>query len=379
MTGSKTLIGLAVTIQSLFGLVGQLSSAPYVRSIRELPRFLFKGMAYMRVIPLLMSLPLFLGVAGHWSVGIFLALFAAFWFMDGLLTMPWLELCARAIKPELRSHMMGMQLTIGGVVSLLIGLPLTWLLAAPMLTDDSRFALIFVLAGVIALVSLFFIRLVRDPSPVAEPQKLAVRKYYAQIPSVIRKSKPLQNALLARIPAYLGFSSVSFIMVFGITTLTLSEMQISWLVYANIIGGLIGGVFLGEVSRRFGNKTIILLCNIGVLITLGMAVSLAFFPVLGYVWLFAVCTLASVVVNNWLGYVNYFLDIAPNEERSVFQVISTCIGIPFSFSGYIMGALVDGFGYVTMFIIAGIFAAITILFSLRLLSRRQIQAYTDRD
>jgi MFS family permease len=161
-------------------------------------------------------------------------------------------------------------------------------------------------------------------------------------------------------------------MVFGASALNLSEIQVSWLVYANIIGGLVGGILLGEASRRFGNKTNILLCNIAVFITLSMAVLLAFFPILGYIWLFVTCILASLAMNNWFGYLNYFLDIAPSEERSAFQVIGTSIGIPFSFSGYAMGAIIDNFGFVTMFTTGGVFAAAAIYLSIRLLSKRQI-------
>jgi len=373
MTGSKTLIGLAVTVQSLFVIVGQLCSAPYVRSIRRLPEFLFNSMAIQRVAPLLMSLPLLLGFAGNWSVGIFLILFGFFWFMDGFLTIAWAELCTRALKPELRGHMMGMQVTIGGAASLLTGLLLTWLLATPALSNNHRFAMVFILAGIVLLSSLFFIRLVRDPNPIVNPEKLDVRQYYMRIPSVIRRSKPLQHMLAARIPSYIGFASVSFIVVYGAGVLSLSETQVSWLIYANIVGGLIGGISLGEISRRFGNKTIILICNTGVYIALGMAVLLTFLPVLGYAWLFATCTLASLTANNWLGYFSYILDIAPSEERSVYQVISNFVGIPFSFSGYVMGAVIDRFGFIAMFVISGIFAAAAIVLSIRLLSKRQIQ------
>jgi predicted MFS family arabinose efflux permease len=266
-----------------------------------------------------------------------------------------------------------MQVTIGGAASLLAGLLLTWLLATPVLSDHRRFALIFILASVIMLMSLFFIRLVRDPNPIQIPEKLDIRRYYARVPSVIRGSKPLQRALIARAFSYAGFSTLSFIVVFGAGLLKLPETRVSWLVYANIAGGLIGGISLGEASRRFGNKAVILMCNTGVFIALAMAISLNFMPALGYGWLFAICALASLTMGNWVGYFNYFIDIAPGRDRSVFQVISVCIGIPFSFAGYAMGAVIDNFGYVAMFVTGGAFAFATILLSLRLMSKRKIQ------
>jgi len=374
MTGSKTLVGLAATVQTLFLLIGQLSVAPYVRTIRNLPKYLFKTVAIQRIIPLLMALPLFLGLASNWAVGIFLVLFGIFWYLDGFVSVPWGELCARTLKPELRGHMMGLQVTFGGIASLLTGLLLTWLLSTPALDDHRRFGMVFSLASAVLLTSLISMRLIRDPNPIKKPEKLHAREYYTRIPSIIKKSKPLQRALLARMPAYFGFSAVTFIVVFGAGTLNLSQTQVSWLVYANVVGGLIGGVLLGEVSRRLGNKAIILLCNSGALITLGMAVFLSFFPSLGYGWLFATCALASMMQSNWVGYFNYFLDIAPAEERSVFQVIGNCIGIPFSFVGYAMGAMIDAFGFVTAFAVAGGFACLAIVLSSRLLSRRSVQA-----
>ena len=373
MTGSKALVGLAATVQTLFMLLGQLFIAPYIRTIRKLPAFLFKHMIIQRIIPLIMAVPLFIGVAGNWSVGIFLVLYGVFWFYDGFLTVPWGELSARALKPELRSHMMGMQVTIGGAASLLTGLLLTWLLATPSLHNYHRFAVIFILAGIILLPSVLSIRLARDPNPIEKPEKLYVRQYYARIPSIIKKNKLLQHALIARLPAFIGFSSVTFIVVFGASTLEITDAQVSWLVYANIIGGLVGGISLGEISRRFGNKMTIIVCNIGVFTALCMAVSLTFFPVLGYVWLFVTCALSSLTMNNWIGYFNYYLDIAPTPQRSVFQVIGTCIGIPFSFIGYALGAIIDNRGFITAFIIGGISAILALFLSFRLKSKDYIK------
>jgi len=321
-----------------------------------------------------MALPLFLGVNGSLAVGIFLVLYALLWMSDGLNTVPWGELCARAINPDLRGHMMGMQVVIGGAASLLTGLLLTWLLATPLLTDHYRFGVIFVIGGIILLSSLIFIRMVKDPTPVTEKIKPDLRRYYAKIPTLIKQSKPLQHALIARIPGYIGFSTITFLIVFGMNVLDITDAQRSWLVYSQIAGNLIGGYVLGEVSRRMGNKAVIIICNAGVLITLSMALILAYFPALGYIWLITVCTFASLWVNNWLGYFNYFLDIAPREDRPAFQVTGGCIGIPFSFIGYAVGATIDRWGFVTAFIAGGVAALITILASTRLLSRESIKA-----
>jgi MFS family permease len=373
MTGSKTLVGLAITIQSFFLLAGQLLIAPQTGAIKDIPGFMFKVML-LRVIPILMAVPLFMGIGGGLAVGIFLVLLGLFWLSDGVNTVPWGELSARAIRPELRGHMMGMQVVIGGAASLLTGLLLTWLLATPLLTDNYRFGVIFVISGVIFLTSLFFIRMVKDPSPITMPKKPDVRSYYAKIPELIKRSKPLQHALIARIPGYIGFSTITFLVVFGANVLNISDAQISWLVYSQIVGSLIGGYVLGEASRRMGNKAVILMCNFGVLLTLGMAVSLAYYPALGYIWLITVCAFASLWQNNWLGYFNYFLDIAPREDRPAFQVIGGCIGLPFSFVGYALGAAIDEWGFVTAFVAGGVAAVVTIFASVRLLSRKSIKA-----
>ena len=374
MTGSKTLVGLAITLQALCMLIGQLIGAPHVRSIRNMPKTLFYGMSFQRVIPLFMSVPLFFGAGPYYAVGIFLALFGLFWLTDGVITMAWSELVARALKPDLRGHMMGMQVVIGGGISLLSGLLLTWLLATPALTDNYRFGYVFILTAAILLPSILFIRLVKDPMPIRLPEKADYRKYYSKIPALIKESKPLQHALIARVPGYIGFSVITFIVVFGANTLHLSDAQISWLVYSKIIGGLIGGIVLGETSRRFGNKTVILLCNAGVIITVTMAMALIFYPALGYIWLITLCISSSLWLNNWLGYLNYLLDISPKEHRPAYQVIGNCIGIPFSFIGYGIGAMIDEWGYAVAFIMGGITAIIAIIASIRLLSRKQIKA-----
>jgi len=376
-TGSVALVGLAATIQTLSMLIGQLCIAPYVRTIMKMPEFLYKNMLVQRIIPFIMAAPLIFGFGGYWPVVIFMALYAIFWFYDGFLTIPWGELSARALKLELRAHMMGMQITIGGIMSLVTGLLLAWLLATPLLTDDGRFAAIFALASVVLLPSIIAMRLVRDPSPIEKPEKTNPMQYYVHIPSVVKRNKLLQRALIARLPAYVGFSTITFIIVFGVKILDLSGAQASWLVYANIVGGLIGGISLAEVSRRLGNKITIIVCNAGVFITMCMAISLAVTPGLGYFWLFATCVLGSVSMGNWVGYFNYYLDIAPREERSVFQVIGMCIGIPFSFMGFVMGNIIDNWGYLAVFMIGGVCSATAAILSLFLKSKKFIRALHD--
>jgi len=373
MTGSVTLAGLAITAQSFFLLLGQFVIAPYIGSIRNLPGAMLKIMS-LRLIPFFMAIPLFLGIGGYLAVGIFLVLLSLFWLSDGLNTVPWGELTARAIKPELRGQMMGMQVAIAGAVSLLTGLLLRWLLATPDLSDYHRFGTIFVLTGIILMPSLIFIKLVKDPSPVEKPVKPDISRYYAKFFPLIMKSKPLRYAIIARIPGFIGFSTLTFLVLFGKNELGITEDQASWLVYSQIAGGLLGGVILGEISRRFGNKAVIVLCNAGTLVTLTLAIMIAFIPALGYAWLLAICVFASIWASHWLGYFNYFLDIAPREDRPAFQVIGSCIGIPFSFVGYAIGAVIDQWGFIVAFALGGITAIITIMFSLRLLSRKEIKA-----
>jgi MFS family permease len=326
-----------------------------------------------RIIPFLIAIPLFLGVSGYSSVIIFLVLFAVFWFIDGVITLPWGELCARALKPELRGHMMGMQGTIGGVAAMLVGLLLTWLIATPLLNDEHRFAFIFSLASAILLMTAICIRLVRDPNPMRIPEKPDIRKFYAQIPSVLRKCMLLRYAIIARMPSYLGFAATSFLIVFGVGALDLSDLQVSLLVYSIIFGGIVGGITAAEASRRFGNRAVILLSNFCVVAAVCMAILLAFVPSLGYIWLFAICVLGSISLNNWIGYFNYFIDIAPVEDRSAYQLLGQAVGIPFSFAGLAMGAVVDRFGFVVMFVICGIFAVAAVLLSLKLLSKREVE------
>jgi len=333
---------------------------------------LFFAMSCQRVLPLIMAVPLFFGAGGYFAVGVFLALFGTFWMMDGIITMPWSELVARAIKPDLRGHMMGMQVAIGSCFSLLTGLLLAWLLATPTLTDHYRFGYIFILTSAVLLLSIIFISLVRDPQPIKVPEKADVKKYYAMIPKLIKASKPLQRILIARMPAYIGFSVITFMVVFSANVMEVSDTQVSWLVYSQIVGGLISGILLGEISRRFGNKTIIMLCNVGVLLVIALAITLFYLPAFSYFFLIVLCAFASLWLNNWFGYMNYIIDISPKDNRPAYQLIGNCIGIPFSFVGYGIGAIIDKWGYAIAFVIGGVAAITAVVASSRLLSKKQI-------
>ena len=378
MTGSNMLIGLAVTVVSMTSILGQMVGAPFTNSIRDLPVFLSKIYFVNRIIPFFMAIPLFLDMSANQSVIIFMILLGLFFILDGLMVVPWGELYARSIKPEMRIHMFGVMISLAGIFSLIIGLLLTWLLATPILSDNHRFAYLFILSGIFLLLSVIGIRLVKDPNPVSEPEKPDVIQFYKQIPQIIKGSKPLQNAIIARIPSFIGFAATAFLIVFGAGQLELSDAQISWLVYANIIGSIIGGIFLAEISRKYGNKMLILICNIGIIIVLCMAVSLIFTPYLGYIWLFIICILASITLNSWFGYFTYFIEIAPEKDRPLYQLVGLCIGIPFGLTGLIMGIIIDNFGFLPMFLICGVFAVISTLLTLRLLSKNKVTELANR-
>ncbi|MCM8900963.1 MFS transporter [Caldicoprobacter algeriensis] len=374
-TQSLQLAGLASTMGSASSLLAQLFMGPYIHRIKNLPAFISTIMFLFRPLPLLMVPILMFAVNPYIVVWAFLCIYALLWASDGLIVVPWLDVFGRTIPDNQRGKLLGNQQLFGGIGSLAAGFIIKITLENALLSSAQKYSILFGLSGILLLSSAVAMTFVKDSPRENSHKRINILEYYSTLPGYLNKNKAYRHMLATQLIGSLAGMILPFIILFGQNTFALSPNQVSTLIYIQIIGSLIGGLFWGNISHRLGNKYIILISQIInftlpslALISLGLH---KFIPPLFF--LVPMCVLGGINKGAWMGYTNYTIDITDEENRPVYFVLTSLITFPTTFLPYIAGIIADAWGFIPLFIIGMAAASIAINLALALKTPHRIE------
>lgn len=369
-TGNLQLAGLTSTLRMTLFFLPQFFIGPLLLRVKNITRFAYLFMLLFRPIPLLMVPILLAGWGNRLTVLIFIILYALLWIEEGIIATPWMEVFSRTIVPEVRGRLLGMQQFFSGVCGIFGGYLIKMVLEDRTLPDSLRFALIFGAGGLFMTLGACFMFFVKDTSKGYTPVQINLKEYFRQMPERIRENSHFRSFLIVlSISAFTGMV-MPFIVLFGKSTFQLAASEVSTLVYIQIIGTLAGGILWGGISQKLGNRQAIAGAQLVGLVINGLAVLCILMKAPGtptaLLWILAF--LAGVYSGNWLGYVNYVIEVAREEVRTVYLVIYNLVSFPFSFLFYLAGLAAGAWGFLPVFLAGGAAAATATILAVRLKS-----------
>lgn len=361
-TNSVFLAGLASTLYHASSFVMEILIGPYVKRIRNVPRYVSWLALLFRPLPLLMVPILFMNISPLIKVGSFLVMYALLRGGDGLISISWGDLFGRTIPSEKRGLLMGYQQLLGGIASLLAGMVVKTVLDHPALIDDQRYAIIFSGSAVVLIISALALFFTRDLPHSIDTTKPNHWQYYREFPGHLKKNPIFANVVLIRVLSTTTHMVAPFIIIFGQQFFQLSSQEVSTLVYLQITGGLLGGFVWGRISKQFGHHRVIQVSMLtGFILSLTIILLMIAGPVrlpAGILWPLVVIN--GMNLNNWSGFINHTIDIASSEERTIYLMISNLVIFPFTFLTFIAGIMVESLGYLPIFIISTLAAAVAV-------------------
>lgn len=367
-TGSLYLAGLASTLRIASTLIAQLIIGPHIQRIKNLPAFIIKIMLFFRPLPLLMIPVLLLSKEPFLPVWVFLAIFSLLWMSDGLIVVPWLDIFGRTIESSIRGKVLGYQLVLGSSGSLLAGLVIKFALEHPYFTDAIRYSIIFGSSGIVLLMSCIAMSFVKDfPREVIE-QKPNPIDFFAKLPSYFKKNALYARVVVIQVIAGFGWMVMPFVILYNKETFALNPIQISNIVYTQIVGSLIGGILWGNVSHKLGNKYVITISQgISFLLSLTVLSSQSLAAIIDPFYLAATMSvMAGISMGAWMGFSNYTIDVVEESERPIYFVLTSVVTLPLAFLPFISGLSVNAWGFSHLFVISLCAAALSFLLSLKL-------------
>ena len=373
LTGSAYAVGAASAVLRLGWLLPQLLVGFLAQRVERRMPFYVVG-AFGRASCLALIALLFATVSeppSGWVAGGFLALWALYAFISGIVAVPYNDIVGRSIRSGARSRMLAWRFFGGGGLALGVAAVIHRLLATE--TLFTAYALIFALASAFMFISSFsFVSAGEPPTP---PKKDATAPDFGQFVKdglgVLRSDARFRLFLYTQ---WLGGAALMVLpfYVVAATSLGLDVKEVGILLGAQTGGSLVSNALWGRIGDRFGK--LVLLQAVG---------GLRLVPPLGALAIFAVArdfapstTLAAfamlfisigALINGMtIGYLGYLMEISPNEQRPAYSAYLNASAPPAALLPLVGAAIADTLSLMVVFVVASLAAAVQLVLYARL-------------
>ncbi len=375
-TRSAPVIGLVSTVWNGCWLIPQVVAA---RVINDKPRrkpYLMVGISG-RVAFWIVALALWLGLAQYpaKTLVLFFVCLGLFTIPDGLASVAWFDMLARAIPVKRRGRLMGISQIISGLAGLGVGALITVILDSPTVPFPADYALIFTLAGAAFIPSTVALALLRETEivvPQTDPEERSQDGWLTPL----REDPTFRRLMACRVLVGMVLLATPFYVVHATDVLSLPVSIVGGFVAAQQVASVAFGALLGLVSDRWGPSSTI---------RIGSAVSVVgpAFALLTHVadgglliraYPLVYVALAAYQSSAMLGFYNYLLEIAPDSARPSYVGLGNTIMGGLTLAPMLGGWLLEATSYTFLFGITTGLACLGALTALGLKSATQTAA-----
>jgi MFS family permease len=360
LTDNPILIGLVGMIWMGGWLLPQIFAANYLSTApRKLPVLFVLRWAGQPVWLLFILYLLLSGaVLPALTLGLLYLTCFYFTFTDSVAGLIWFDMLGKTFTSRERGRLIGLGQAVAGVLSIVAGGVIGWVLQGSRLPFPNNYALILFFANACFLLSLLANYLIREPVEPVPSERQKMTDYLPGLIRLIRRDTLFRKVNIARL--LIGFCGMAapFFAVFAIRELGLPEGVVGWFAIAQTVGLAGAGLLQGWVADRKGTQNVIRImggmyflspCLVLAAGLIGGSAAFSAF-LLSAAFFFLGMGDGSIV----LGFFNYILEIAPKEQRPVYIGLTNSLAGVTVFYPFLGGALADLGGYRIVFILAAV-------------------------
>ena len=330
-TDSAPIIGLVSTVWNGAVLIPQLVAANAINHVPRKKGALLRAGALGRPTFLLIALALVLGLWQQpgWMLVVFFAMLTSFWLADAFCSIAWFDIVGKAIPANRRGRLFGAGQIISSVFAIGIGAFVSWILSPQGPAFPANYAWLFGLAGTACLLGLASLAMVREPLEDVPEERTSWRDYLPQLVKILKEQPTYRRVIAAWLLSGLAALASPFYVLYATDQLGLAPETIGLFIIAQTAGGVVASLGLGALAERRGPGAVI---RVSVMVSItGPLVALALYFVhaaawlqFAYAWVFVV--LGIVSSSGMLGWMNYFLELAPPGHRPTYMGLSNTLG-----------------------------------------------------
>ncbi|MCX7571423.1 MFS transporter [Tumebacillus sp. DT12] len=372
--GSPLWIGLATAIRQVGFILPQLLIARWLPRIPRLTRFVFGTYLLCRFAFLLVILAMVNRMSPEIVMLAFFLGYTMFSLGEGIIQVPWMDVFGRTISPHNHGRLFGLMQTFGGIGAFLCGLVIQHVLAHPQqFPYPGNFIVIFSLAFVLLFVStLSFLYVKEGPRRRIEPKENGSGWLgRGHLLRTWRHNTAFRRLLIVQTLLGLHQTAMPFYILYVQRLPAFAKASVGDLVLAQVIGGIAGGLLLGSMSARLGNRATISLtvmisaCVPGLILLAGQlgagphAIDVQYWVWLGFF-------LLGVAGAGWIGCTNYLLEISNDETRGRFVAYLNTCSAPLAILPIFSASMIDRISYEAVFLIVLLLLLVALCWSFRL-------------
>lgn len=271
------------------------------------------------------------------------------------------ELLAKVFTHRYRGKVFAQRQAAAGVGALISGF-----VAGVMLEiyePPLSFAYLFMLSALMMAFGIAAFALIEEPKKTNITKKeRSFREFIKNSFVTLRSDKILRDQIITYLLAYAHLFSLPFIILDAQSKISISGMDIGYLLSAQIVGAMLSNIFWARLSRKESVQMIITL-SFMLYIT---ANTLAIFADTFLLYLTLFAFLGAAIDGMRLAFSNNILIIAPEEKRPVYIALQsnlTSFGLFFSIVGAV---IVELFGYQNLYIFTIVVLIFGLLYSRKL-------------
>jgi MFS family permease len=372
--------------QLVVGLVGSLQAAGWL-----LPQLFASSLVLHRPrrkpfvvwIAVFSRLP-FLALAAVFSLSwgaahlevllvLLIVMFGLFFFSDGLIGVPWHDIVARTIRPDVRGRFFGSMQFLSGLLAIGAAALVRHTLADPSLPFPQNYGRLFVYFSVGMLASLALILFIKEPrrAPVTERQGLG--SIIRAIPATLRSHPALFRLVLVQNAFGISGLALPFYAVYADSQLRLPGHVGGLFVGAAMVGSICASPVWAYVNDRLGCLTVIrqiplLLTTVplAALLVPRAVMALGAESAMPYAYASVFFLNGAAFAGRWMGFTNYLYEIAPGPLRPLFLGLSATLCAPSVLMPLLGGFLLSLISYQSLFAITAAGGVVALAFAYRL-------------
>ncbi|HEY1015933.1 MAG TPA: MFS transporter [Herpetosiphonaceae bacterium] len=374
---SAMLVGLLPSLKSGGWLLPQLVMAGKLQSWRyKLPAYRRAGLVRFILWSLLTGLVwISPRIGAGWTLTGVLTLYALYNLAGGTGGLAFQEVVAKTIPPRRRGNYFGRRNLLGGLAAFFIAGPIvTWALdsggGGP--GFPANYGLLLAATLICIGPALVAFMIVREPPTESPLPAVGALGMFAALPRILRQNQTFRRFIVARMLTRLGSLADPFYIIYAREVLLVPAQLIGGYLALRTLSAALSNLYWARVVDRQGNRRLMVLTGI-LIVCVPLWALLS--PAAGLVggatatgWAFGGVFLLfglSVDGSGTAG-LTYVMETAPEAERTAYMgIANTTLGLA-TFFPVLGGLLVQRLGYVPVFALTALFAALGLALSWRL-------------
>lgn len=353
LTSSKLLVGLASTLEALGWFLPQVAIAAMTLHRRnQMPVYVRVAFLRAAVFLTFTGLVFFLGKYDPaYLLVAFFFLFSLYSFGGGLAGVAFMDIVGKTIPADKRGSFFGMRMLLGGGLSALAGFLIQRILDAH--DFPNNFGILFSIASVLIIFALFSVFMMKEPIAPEPREKKTIKENLLLGLKIAKADRAYRMLLLVRVAIGCYVMGLPFYVIYAKETLHIPSSMAGVFLTVQMLGYISSNLLWAQLSNRSKNDRVLVfsaffaaVCPLLVIASIFLGIPL---------WLYTSIFFFMGATGSGLdlGYLNYLLEIAPEDKRPIYVGFFNTVVGPTTFLSAVGGLIIQmtsfAFLYVLLF------------------------------